>query len=83
MERRNINHRGGDFWKILLETNDIIGEKNIEKSILKNHKLSPKVQINSEANCEMLNDLYDELSRLKEENLILKNIILRQQETDN
>lgn len=72
-----------DFWKILLETENIIGEKNIEQAILKNHKLSPKVQINSEANCEMLNDLYDEITRLKEENQILKNLILRQEETDN
>lgn len=83
MERRNSNHRGGDFWKILLETNDIIGKKNIEQAIIQKTKLSPKVQINSEANCEMLNDLYDEITRLKDENLILKNIILRQEETDN
>jgi len=57
-----------DFWKILLETNDIIGKKNIEKSILKNQKLSPKVKINNEANCKMLTDLFDEVSRLREEN---------------
>lgn len=69
-----------DFWKILLETNDIIGKKNIEKSVLKNHKINQKVQINNEANCKILNDLYDEITRLKEENLILKNIILRQEE---
>lgn len=78
MERRNINHRGGDFWKILLETNDIIGKKNIEQAIIQKTRLDPKFQINNEANCEMLNNLYDELDRLKEENQILKNWILRQ-----
>ncbi len=72
-----------DFWKILLQTNNIIGEKNIEQAIIQKTKLSPKVQINSEANCEMLNDLFDEITRLREENLILKNIILRHEETDN
>lgn len=68
-----------DFWKILLETENIIGEKNIEQAIIQKTKLSPKVQINSEANCEMLNDLFDEVSRLREENQILKNLILRQE----
>ncbi len=62
---RTENQIGKDFWKTLLETEDIIGQENIIQ------------HINQYVN--KLNQLDDELTRLRDENTILKNIILKMQ----
>lgn len=58
MATKNINQTE-DFWKKLLETEDIIGQEYIIQYI------------------NQINQIDDEITRLRDENAILKNIILK------
>lgn len=62
MTTKNTNNKE-EFWKILLDENDIIGQENIIQHI--NQYFNKLIQID------------DEITRLHEENAILKNIILK------